>query len=49
MVHNFSFDEKEGLGKTKEELETEGVLIEGLTYEQISESLQSTLYYTPQT
>ncbi|KAJ51105.1 hypothetical protein BD780_000227 [Clostridium tetanomorphum] len=45
--HYMPFDSTNGLNKTKEQLEQEGILIEGISEPQQIEGKQSIMYYNP--
>ncbi|WP_205613341.1 hypothetical protein [Clostridium sporogenes] len=46
-IHYMPFNEKHGLGKTKEELEQEGILLESIIEPKQIEGKQATMYWNP--
>lgn len=47
FIHYFPFDKNHGLGKTKEELEQEGILIENFPEPEQIEGKHATMYWNP--
>lgn len=49
LIHSQPFDAKNGLGKTQEQLEQEGILVEGIPELIQTDGKQAMLYYNPAT